>query len=287
MRRSVPAFTIALSVAAVIVVLAHPAFCKSRSREASRAADACKLEPFVRGRVGRVIDGRTFVLEDGRDVRLAAIEVAPMIGGIAKSGGQEYGRAGRTARQALADLTLGRAVVLKNASTTSDRYGRIVAFGFIAEDPTGDSLQQRLLAQGQARIAVRVEPQGCLSGLRLHEKAARSARLGVWADPHYSMQAAERPAEILARRGRFTVVAGKVVSVRESRGTIYVNFGRRWWESFSAVVFKRNARALLAAGIDPRKLTGRRVEVRGFIEQRGGPRIVVARPEQIAVAADR
>ena len=35
------------------------------------------------------------------------------------------------------------------------------------------------------------------------------------------------------------------------------------------------------AGMAPGKLAGRRVEVRGWIEERNGPAIEVARPEQI------
>ena len=35
-----------------------------------------------------------------------------------------------------------------------------------------------------------------------------------------------------------------------------------------------------AAGLEPKKLAGRRVRVRGWIEERGGPWIEAARPEQ-------
>ncbi|MGZ8310293.1 MAG: thermonuclease family protein, partial [Rhodoplanes sp.] len=168
-----------------------------------------------------------------------------------------------------------------------------VAFGFVAQDNSvaqdnaERSLQHELVAQGHARLAARIESQACLGELRARERDARRAALGLWADPHYSVQSAEKPADITARRGRFSVIDGEVVSMRESRGTTYINFGRRWSESFAAVILKRNASALLAAGLDPKRLKGRRVEVRGFVELRGGPRIEVARPEQIAVVAGR
>ena len=70
------------------------------------------------------------------------------------------------------------------------------------------------------------------------ENRARAAGLGLWADPYYVMRNAEDPAGILAIRGRFAVVEGKVLSVRESGGTIYVNFGRRWSEDFTVTVLK-------------------------------------------------
>lgn len=256
-------------------------------KKRTKATD-CDPPLVTTGRVRSVIDGRTLMLEDGREVRLAAIEVAPLI--VTAADEHTSNAAGRVAQRALADLALGRDITLRQEEASADRYGRIVAFGFVARDKQGmtqRSLQEDLLANGHARLAARVEPQACLPSLRVRERGARRAALGLWADPNYSAQPADKPADIAARRGLFTVVEGDVVSVRESRGTTYINFGRRWSESFTAVILKRNAGALLAAGIDPKRLQGRRLEVRGFIELRSGPRIEVMRPEQIAVVARR
>ena len=41
----------------------------------SRPLSACRFEVVGSGRVAQVLDGRSFVLEGGREVRLAAIEV--------------------------------------------------------------------------------------------------------------------------------------------------------------------------------------------------------------------
>src|SRR5262245_56440949 len=43
----------------------------------SPSASACRFPIFATGQATRVIDGRSFVLSDGREVRLAAIE-APL-----------------------------------------------------------------------------------------------------------------------------------------------------------------------------------------------------------------
>jgi hypothetical protein len=116
------------------------------------------------------------------------------------------------------------------------------------------------------------------------ERRARAAGLGLWADPYYVMRNAEDPAGILAVRGHFAVVEGKVLSVRESGATIYVNFGRRWSEDFTVTVPKRNERSFTAAGLPLKKLAGQRVRVRGTIEERGGPWIEALAPEQIEIA---
>jgi hypothetical protein len=135
------------------------------------------------------------------------------------------------------------------------------------------------------------------------ENTARTAKLGLWADPYYEVLDAETPADVLAHRGRFALVEGRVVSVRESGATIYVNFGRHWSEDFTVTVLKRNERNFTASGLDLKSLEGRRIRVRGWVEQRGGsggdsgvpggvtagvtggvPWIEAARPEQIESA---
>src|SRR5262249_44275621 len=120
--------------------------------------------------------------------------------------------------------------------------------------------------------------------LLANERPARESKLGLWAEPYYAIVAAERFTDLLAERGHFTIVEGKVLSVRESGGTIYMNFGRRWSEALTVTLSKRNERNLGVAGLDPKRLENRRVRVRGWIEERNGPRIEALRPEQIEIA---
>jgi hypothetical protein len=98
------------------------------------------------------------------------------------------------------------------------------------------------------------------------------------------MKQADKPSDVLAARGHFALVEGKVSSVRASGATIYVNFGRRWSQDFTVTIAKRNERSFAAAGLDPRSLAGRRLRVRGWVEERGGPWIEAIRPEQIELS---
>ena len=69
--------------------------------------------------------------------------------------------------------------------------------------------------------------------------------------------------------------------MRESGATIYVNFGRHWTRDFTVTILKRLRRTFAAAGVDLKRLEGRRIRVRGWIEQRGGPLIAAETPGQI------
>jgi endonuclease YncB( thermonuclease family) len=233
----------------------------------------CNLATFATGTVQSVIDGRSFVLTDGREVRLDGIEVP----------------AGTEALGALGAVILGREVVLKHAKDATDRYGRLLADAVVADDAAGapPTVAKTLLAQGLARLAARPGGAVCMAELRPAEAAARAAQLGLWRDPRYFPKQADDVAGLAAEQGRFTLVEGKVVSVRESGGTIYVNFGRKWNEDFTVTILKRHERQFTAAGMEPRSLTGRRVMVRGWIEARGGPWIEAAAPEQIEIVAEK
>jgi endonuclease YncB( thermonuclease family) len=252
----------------------------------------CRLEAFATGTVQAVVDGRTFVLADGREVRLDGIEIParsnPSEPTLSPAGGESPDPA-LAAAAALGALVVGHEVVLKHAKPATDRYGRLLADALVAPE-TADgagSVAKTLVAQGVARVAARPGSAACMAGLRDAQHAAQVAKLGLWGDPRYFPSQAEDVGRLSAEHGRFTLVEGKVVSVRESGATIYVNFGRRWSEDFTVTILKRNERLFTAAGLEPRKLAGRRVMVRGWIEERGGPWIEAATPDQIEVVAEK
>lgn len=253
-----------------------------------QAASACGGDVIGRGTVKNIIDGRTFALDDGREVRLAAIEAPP----LPAPQDEDAAPGGRAARAALDALAGGEAVVLRRAAIATDRYQRLVAYVYTQRDGDEIFVQGELLAAGAARLGDTVGNAACAKELTRREAAARAAKLGLWADPYYDVLRADEPADVLAQRGRFALVEGTVESVHESGASIYVNFGRRWAEDFAVTILKRNARSFAAAGLDPFGLAGRRVLVRGWIEARGStaggaagsPRIEAAHPEQIEPA---
>lgn len=70
----------------------------------------------------------------------------------------------------------------------------------------------------------------------------------------------------MAKRGRFTLVEGKVVPVHASASTIGVNFGQRRSEDFTVTILKRNARQFTARG-----LAFARGAPPAWFEERGDP----------------
>jgi endonuclease YncB( thermonuclease family) len=228
-------------------------------------ATGCAFELQGEGRVAAVIDVRTVRLEDGREIRLAGIEPAA-------------DSAGGTA--ALSAIVGGQNVTLRGADDAPDRYGRQTGFVFVADAET--PVQSELLRRGQALFSANVTDKDCAVALGAAEAAARQAKSGTWGDPT-AIKNAESPGDILTGIGRFTVVEGRVLSVRQAGATTYLNFGRNWTRDFAATISRRMIPAFEAAGLGPKSLENQRIRVRGFIEARRGPRIEVLRVGQIEV----
>jgi endonuclease YncB( thermonuclease family) len=242
------------------------------------AADECRYDVVGTGTVALVHDGRSFSLDDGREVRLDGIEVPPV---PASGVSADRAAAGLAAKAALEELVLHRRVELLARQAETDRYGRIIARADRLDGSERRPVVEELLARGHASTAANA---ACAAALLERERTAREGKLGLWGDPYYAARPAEDAAGLLAERGRFSVVEGTIFSVRESGGTIYMNFGRRWSQALTVTIAKRREAIFTAAGLDPKRLERRRVRVRGFIEERNGPRMEATRPEQIEIA---
>jgi endonuclease YncB( thermonuclease family) len=238
-------------------------------------AAGCAFAPQGEGHVTEIIDARSFRLEDGRDVSLIGIEPVSTTDT----------KASRTA--ALAAIIGGHQVTLRGDDDTPDRYGRQPAFVFLDSSDTSVqvSVQAELLAQGAALVAATVTDKDCAETLAAAEAAARIAKRGIWADPAV-IKNTESPGDILAGIGRFMLVEGKVLSVRQAGATTYLNFGRNWTRDFAVTIPKRMIAVFEAAGIVPKSFENRRIRVRGWVESRGGPRIEALRVGQIELLGE-
>ncbi|MBI5261070.1 MAG: thermonuclease family protein [Bradyrhizobium sp.] len=229
--------------------------------ELARAA-GCAFDMLGEGRVAEVVDARSFRLEDGREVRLLGIEPASTA----------------NAKQALAALVTGREVSLHGEDDAPDRYGRQRAVVFLAGSNT--SVQSLLLSQGQALVSTEIADKDCSATLLSAEGEARRAGKGTWAGPAV-IKNAKSPDDILSGIGRFTLVEGKVLSVRQAGATTYLNFGHNWTQDFAVTISRRMMPAFESAGLALKSLEKKRIRVRGWVEGRPSPRIEVVRVGQI------
>jgi endonuclease YncB( thermonuclease family) len=230
----------------------------------------------VSAQASGALDGATIRLADGQTVRLAGVVAASGIDG-------EHEMAGR-ARAALDLLIAGKRVVLHGRADRRNRYGHLVAQVAVAGEG-GRWVQAGLVAAGMVRVAPEAGEVPCALALLAVERRAEQARLGVWAERRFAVEAADQIEALSAARGRFVLVEGTVNRVGETSSRTYLDFGRRYSQDFSIIVPRAARAAFAAAGIDLRALRGRHVRVRGTIFSSGGPAIEIRHPASLEVIA--
>jgi hypothetical protein len=243
-------------------------------------AGACSLENAVPATVAAVDEDFELLLDDGRRAALSGLEFPS-----APARGAPDVRA--AARQRLSDWLSGKDVFLGGFSAGADRWGRLPARVFASQGEGAEaplvSVGVALIEEGRARFRPDPPAAPCSRDYLAAEGRARAAARGIWADPAAAPvdPAAKGAAALLLRRKGMALVEGKILGVGESRAAIYLNFGQKRVAEFSVVISRRNLSIFEQAGIDPRKLNGRRARVRGLIETSFGPRIEISAPAEI------
>ncbi|MET0313016.1 MAG: thermonuclease family protein [Hansschlegelia sp.] len=238
-------------------------------------ADPCALATKPEAvAVERAIDGDTALLDDGREVRLAGVAAPKAPLGTAAADWP----VADAARAALDKVAAGRVLEFRPGASGQDRYGRLV--GFLADFDAGDhaGVSADLAAQGLLRVTGR--ERDCDATLKAAEGRAIALRLGLWSETYYEVRSAADGASLASAAGRFVVAEGRVASVRQAAGRLYVNFGARWRDALSLTLSEAALRRL--GGLDALDIkAGARLRVRGVVDARRGPIIVVTDRGQI------
>ena len=257
-------------IAAVVVLAA-----------ASARAGSCDAAPG-NAQVAAVLDDFDLALDDGRELRLAGIDPAratPSRPGF-----------GEELRQKLAVWLSGRAVRVAPLAAP-DRWDRVAALVWVEGAPPpaaaalvvppSGAVAEAVLAAGYARAKPEPLLPPCFSGFLASEAQARTSRLGLWSDPYYAILDANDHDGLAQRTGAMALVEGRL-HLGSGRAWTFLRLGRGPG-SFAATLSRRAAKMLAKAGLEPGALTGRRVRIRGFLDDRFGPQIDVTSADQIEV----
>lgn len=230
----------------------------------------------------------------GAPSKAVAIQALGPAGTVEAENGQSYLIAGlewSNASQQALDALFRRAHSGIPASPTGppDRYGRQALWLF---DREGTPLQAHAIERGLAMVAP--EPQAltgpCLKALYALERGARRARQGRWATPAFTPLSATDSQALFQALGRFRIVEGDIMTARDVRGRLYLNFGADWRTDFTASIAPADLKRWRdEAGYpwlaDPSQLTGARVRIRGWLESYNGPSLVIDHPGALEIVA--
>jgi endonuclease YncB( thermonuclease family) len=234
------------------------------------------LEKGETGKVVAVSDGDTLTLNTGLKVQLTGI-IAPRRG--YKDRPDEPNA--QQARETLEKIALGRRAQL--AYGGEKRLGGKVALVQVFVQSEGGRwiwAQEAMLREGMARARTWRTNHARAAELFAAEDLARKARKGVWADKAYAVQSAGR---IAADAQGFQEVEGVVRAVKVAKERTYLDFGEDYAKDFSIEVDAKDRAAWTPKDPTLESLKGKRIRVRGYVYDRGGPMIRIDHPQAIEV----
>ncbi|MFT7574944.1 MAG: micrococcal nuclease [Alphaproteobacteria bacterium] len=250
------------------------------------AAGACELPTTLSHTITGVVDTRALKLDDGSELRLAGI-----LGPTAydSPAAPNNWPAEAVALTALSKLAMNQSVAISLERTARDRYGRFVGHALLASGSNNVKsdirnlwLQALIVRAGQARVALTPEiDEACAKLLLNLEATAGASRKGLWNEAVYQPKRAEDVALLRRYRSTYQIVEGVVASVSVRRSAVYLNFGMNWKRDFTA---KLSRAVLKRARIKPSTLKAlhkKPLRIRGWLEQRNGPLMIIWRLEQI------
>lgn len=173
--------------------------------------------------------------------------------------------------RALEELVQDQSVGIATVSRGRDRYGRLKGHIFVGQGQHSRWLQAELVARGAVGVDVTALSPGCAHLLLALEDNARRTRTGLWAHAAYRVRDAAQPWRLLHYRSTYQIVEGRVHKVARVRKRIFINFDKNWRTDFTVGLTARIVRQLGLTAQQIDALEGRRVQVRGWIERRGGP----------------
>lgn len=226
--------------------------------------------------VSYVIDGDTFVTEEGKHVRLLGINT-PEIG----RKGTPHQPLAVEAKLRLTELINKKDVLLTTLpSRTHDKYGRVLAF---IKDNSGEHINKKMLEDGLAHVYTFPDTPFDASTFFKAEHSARIQKKGLWNLPRWQIKETSDP---ISKKsiGQFNITEGTVLNTKTVKNKIYLNFGKDWRTDFTVEIKKKHWNNFTEYNINPHTdYKGKTLRIRGFLKPVNGILVTATHPAQLEI----
>ena len=228
--------------------------------------------------VTEVVNPLTVKLDDGRFIHLAGLDYPDL-------DFYDPGDLSVTAQEILDDFLKDQDVIIYQTLSKDEgrmnRMGHHIAHLVRTRDKTW--VQGMLIALGVARVrTTQYNPEMATQMLALEDQA-RTQKVGLWAMEEYNVLT---PEGTFKHIGSYQVIEGQVISVSMRSNKLYLNFGNNWKQDFTVRISPNRYHDYEKNGLHPRRWSGRRIRVRGWLESYNGPFLDIDHPERIEALFD-
>jgi micrococcal nuclease len=175
---------------------------------------------------------------------------------------------------------MGFYIVGKDASDRADRFGHTLAH-VVSED--GEWIQALMVSRGLAWVSGNENSRDLFIPLLKHEDLARSQSLGLWNVPDFAIR--DNNTIHQNTYNSFQVYEGVIRSASTKENFFFFNFDTDHRTDFTIVFDKAKVAPFrLSSGAHsytPRDFIGRKIRIRGWVEENNGPMIELLFQEQL------
>jgi endonuclease YncB( thermonuclease family) len=237
------------------------------------------LEKGETGKIASVSDGDTLTLDSGLKVQLEGV-IAPRRGYRDRPDEP----LAQQSRQTLEKIALGREAMLAyGGDKRLGGEGPPLALAQVFVKSEGGRwiwAQEAMLREGMARARSWKTNHARFQAMYDAEAIARNAKVGLWKDKAFAIRKADT---IGAKERGFQIVEGVVRSVGVTETRTYLNFGDDYRTDFTVQINADDLPAWTKTDPPLDSLADKRIRVRGFVYEAGGPMIRIDHPQAIEV----
>ncbi|MDY0008883.1 MAG: thermonuclease family protein [Bdellovibrionales bacterium] len=180
---------------------------------------------------------------------------------------------------------IGFYIVGEDPTARANRFGHTLSHA-ITEN--GDWVQAQMIARGLAWVFGAAGSRDLYLPLLKHEELARSQSMGLWGLSAFAVK--DNKTIMQNSYNSFQVYEGEVVSFAAKEHYTFINFGKNPKTDFTILVNQRKIPRFRTAdgyaGHAPESLIGKKIRVRGWVEENSGPMIELLFPEQLELPPD-
>lgn len=241
----------------------------------ARKPDTIQTSPFdleltTVGVVEKIVKPDTVRLTNGKIFKLDNIRIPLQIDDIAI----------KYLEETILNKKVGFYILGEDPVARADRFGHTLSH-LVTED--GKWIQAQMVSRGMAWVSGGPNSRDLVLPLYKYEDLARTQGLGMWSLPEFAIRDNDTISE--GTYNSFQVYQGKLKAIRTKGDYVFFNFGDNPQTDFTLSFNKKDIKPFkMRSGTHsytPVELVGHTLRVRGWVEENGGPMMVLEYPEQL------
>lgn len=182
-----------------------------------------------------------------------------------------------SAQEKLKTLALDQELNLHYVNNKANRHGNFSAI----MQHNGTNLSEELIKNGLAFVYF-IDQTSDTKPLFVAEEKARKSKAGMWHDSNFLiLNTTDLTIDYSNNLNHFVIIEGVVNNLYISKKNTYLNFGTDWHTDFTIQL--ENKILKIFPNFIPEKLKGKKLRVRGWLENYNGPFMKIFNPSNVEI----